>query len=463
MRKESIKTSLIGLYSYAHPKEKMNSRIDKVVKSLRSKNIDVNFIGYVADHDKNSIEAAKKKLIETIGDSSSIVLVISGWVESPPVLRVITDFLHLPMLVWSLAGYYTDNGLISPAGAAGASLLNQVLKNMNAKHITIYQKVGEDLNVETAAGFLKFFNSLKRFKGIRVASIGYACSNLYPFMYDGNVIKKFTGIHVDNIDLLEIKLLADEVKDKEIKVFVDRFKKRVCFISEPSNEDLEILARYSIAIGKIIDENGYKGITLKCGSGAGKLLNFTPCMELSYISDKVEAICECDVYGLLTQVIIHELTGTKAMFLELFEFYERSVLMASCGFAPFSLCKGDCIKVQEHDWGGAGGLMNVSELETGKVTLLNLSVKKGQMYIHLVTGNAKTPENFQEEGWKDGKGPKIPALEIELDEDIEKFQDNIAGPHYIVAYGDITELMKLYCTFTGIKFNEHDRTDYDYK
>lgn len=141
------------------------------------------------------------------------------------------------------------------------------------------------------------------------------------------------------------------------------------------------------------------------------------------------------------------------MFLEFFEFYEGSVLMASCGFAPFSLCKGDCIKVKGHDWGGAGGLMNVSELKTGKVTIINLSVKNGEMRMHLVTGNAKTPESFQEEGWKDGKGPKIPSLEIELDKDMGDFQENIAGPHYIIAYGDISELMERYCKFTGIRFN----------
>ena len=449
----SVKTSLIGFYSYAHPKDKMNSRIDKTVSSLRTGGVDVNFIGYVADHDKSSVGAAKKKLAETIGDSTSITLIISGWTESPSILKVIGDFLHLPILVWSLSGYYVDSNLISPAGAAGASLLKQALTNIGTKHITIYQRVGEDLDVEAAINFLKFFNSLKKFRNTSIASIGYACSDLYPFMYDGNVIKKFTGIHVDNLDLLEVKLLADKVKDIEIKNFIYKFKEKVCFVSEPSSKDLEMLARYSIAIDKIIDENNYKGITLKCGSGAGKMLGFTPCMLLSIIGDKVEAICECDVYGLLAQVIIHELTGTKAMFLEFFEFYKKSILMASCGFAPLSLCKEDCIKVYGHDWGDAGGLMNVSELKTGRVTLINLHVEDGKMCMHLVTGNAKIPENFQEEGWDYGKGPKIPSLEIEIDGDMKEFQDNIAGPHYIVAHGDITEPIKLYCKFTDIKLN----------
>ena len=59
----SIKTSLIGFYSYAHPKENMNSRINNTLRFLKSKNISVNFIGYVIDHDESSIEAARKKLI----------------------------------------------------------------------------------------------------------------------------------------------------------------------------------------------------------------------------------------------------------------------------------------------------------------------------------------------------------------------------------------------------------------
>ena len=138
------------------------------------------------------------------------------------------------------------------------------------------------------------------------------------------------------------------------------------------------------------------------------------------------------------------------------------MLVGACGFAPFSLCAGDKPKVQGHDWGDSGGIMNISELKTGKVTLVKLYSINGQMHMHLVTGNAKTPEKWQEDGWG-GKGPNLPSLEIELDSDLEEFRENVAGQHYIVAYGDISKLMQRYCKFTGVRFNEHGNINFDYR
>jgi len=456
------RTSLIGFFAYAYPENVMKTKIEETVKALESKGVDVNYIGYVIDHDENSIDQAKKKLEETCGNSSSIILVISGWTESPPIFRVIADFLHLPILLWCLSGYHTHAGLISPAAAAGASGLNLPLKIFGAKHVSIYENVGEELNINEAYSFVKFADSLQKFRSMRIASIGYADMNLYSLMYDGVIIKKYTGIHVDNIDFIDIKFLMDKIKNDDKEKFIEDFKKEVCFVTPPTQSDLEMLARTCLAINQTIEEKDYKAITLKCVLGMSKLFNYSPCMIKSVIGNKVETICECDIYGLLAQVIIKELTNTKSIFLEFYEFYKNSVLMGACGFAPFCLCDEEQVKVQGHDWGDAGGLMNVSKLKTGKVTLVKLYVVNGQMHMHLLTGNARTPEKWQEDGWE-GKGPIMPSLDIEIDGDMEDFQDNLAGQHYIIAYGDITKIMKRYCKFTGIRFNEHDKIDFDYK
>lgn len=456
------KTSLIGFYAFSYPKEKMNKRVDETVKALKEKGIEVNFIGCVVDHDEESIKKAKEKIDKTAFDSSSITLVISGWTESPPVIKVISNHLHLPILMWSLAGYRTEAGLISPAGAAGATGLNLALKIFGAKHISLYDVVDNGLSTDAAVDFLKFAESIKNLRNTRIVSIGYADMNLYPLMYDGNMIKKFTGIHVDNIDLLDVKLLMDKISEKEILSFIKDFESRICYVGKPSKQDLEILARSYIAINKIIDEKEYKAITLKCVLGMSKVMNFYPCVLESLMGDKVDTICECDIPGLVVQVTIKELTGEKAIFQEFYEFYENSMLVGACGFAPFSLCNEKCVKIQGHEWEKAGSLMNVSKLKTGKVTMVKLYAVNGQMHMHLVTGMAKTPERWQEDGW-DGKGPMLPSLEIELDSNMEEFQKSVAGQHYIVAYGDITTLMKRYCRFMGIRFNEHDQIDFNYK
>ena len=176
-------------------------------------------------------------------------------------------------------------------------------------------------------------------------------------------------------------------------------------------------------------------------------------MLLSLIGGMVNTICEDDIYGLIAQTIINKITGLKPMFLEIFEFYKNSVLMASCGYAPFSLCKEDCISIYQHDWGNSKGLMNISELKEGQVTLFNLYPKNGKIAMQALTGIGKTPEKFQEEGWADYKGPKIPSLEITLDTNIEKFKEKIIGPHYIIVHGNQINTIYSFCKFTGIELN----------
>ena len=447
------RVSLLGLYSHAHPAEMMNSRINEAVKLLEKNNIEVNFIGYIADHDEELTGKATKKLEDTVKNSSCLVLVFSGWSESTGVLKIISNFVHLPVIIWSLAGYYLKSGLIAPAAAAGASLLKSTFDDLGVKYISVYDSIDEKPDIGKVLEYINLFSCLRKFKDYKLASFGYACSNLYPFMYDGRLIKKYTGIHVDNLDLLELKMEADSIRKEERSKFKAGFNKKYNQDNKISKNEIDMLAKYSIALEKIITDNDYKGISLKCGSGPGKLLGFAPCMLLSYIGETVNTICEDDIYGLIAQTIINKITGLKPMFLEIFEFYKNSVLMASCGYAPFSLCKKDCIGIYEHDWGNCRGLMNISQLKEGQVTLFSLYPENGKLAMQALTGTGKTPEKFQEEGWLDHKGPKIPSLEIILDTDIDKFKEKIIGPHYVIVHGNRMGAINSFCKYSGIELN----------
>ena len=447
------KVTLIGLYSYAHPKNIAESRIKNTVRLLNQNGVEINFIGSIADHDSAQVEETRRKLENTISDSCCIILVYSGWSESTGILRIISNYLHLPIIIWSLAGYKMPEGLIAPAAAAGASLLRNSLDSMNIKYRCIYDSIDYDTNLKEVLEFIHIFTSLRQFKSTKIASIGYACSNLYPFMYDGSLIKTTTGVHVDNLELLELKMLAEEITEDRLRCFKDDFNKRYNPDGRLSKIEIDLLSKYYIAASDIIEKNDYKGISIKCGSGPGQLLGFTPCMLLSMLGDKINAICEGDVYGLLAQTIVNMLTGFKPTFLEIFEFYKDSVLMASCGFAPFSLCKQDCIKIYEHTWGACGGLMNISELKTGEITLFNLYNCNGKLKMQVFTGMSSTPEKFQEEGWNNYKGPMIPSLLIQFDAGMVAFKENIKGPHYIMLSGRHENIIENYCDFAGIQLN----------
>jgi L-fucose isomerase-like protein len=444
--------SVIGFFSSAHSPDKMTGRLSSAVADLKNElnEFEVNTLGFLCDDDAKAVAIAQKKIETALKSSSSLVIILSGWAKSTPILRLIRHHLHIPIIIWALAGYYESGELIAPAAAAGASLLRNTLNVLNADYYIVYDNLKEHKNTSKVTYYIRFSDSVKRLKDINIASIGYACSNLYPFMYDGNIIKKYTGLSVDNIELLYLERLAAKIDESAIQKHMADFLEKVSFKGQIKEDEIHNFSKYSIALERLVSEGNYDAVTIKCGSGPGEILGFTPCMLLSYISEGIDAICECDVNNLALQIIIRQLTGHKATFLEIFEFYKSSVLMASCGFSPFSLCSGDCIIARCRDWGGAGGIMNISPLKTGDISMLTMFAREGRMVIQFFKGFANSPEKFQEEGWEFHKGPAIPALDITLDSGNEIFKKNIRGPHYIIVHKNVSEEIKMFCKLKGI-------------
>ena len=73
----------------------------------------------------------------------------------------------------------------------------------------------------------------------------------------------------------------------------------------------------------------------------------------------------------------------------------------------------------------------------------------GKYYMHLLTGEGKTPPKWEEAGWTQ-PAPQLPGLEIFI-EDVEKFAQNVMCQHYIISYGDNTALVEDLCYILGIE------------
>jgi len=95
------------------------------------------------------------------------------------------------------------------------------------------------------------------------------------------------------------------------------------------------------------------------------------------------------------------------------------------------------------------GILNISKVKTGKVTLCRLTSKGDKYFLHMVTGKAVQPRNWGEIGWEGG--PQPPSLEVMLDVPVEDFADKVAGQHYILSYGDNTRLFKDLCLLLDIE------------
>jgi L-fucose isomerase-like protein len=143
------------------------------------------------------------------------------------------------------------------------------------------------------------------------------------------------------------------------------------------------------------------------------------------------------------------LTGQCAAYMEFYEFMQDRLLTGVPDFVPTEVVDGN-VKVRATSFGGFGeGLLNISKVKTGRVTLARLTYSGDRYAMHLVTGEAVEPRSWEEAGW-DPPAPQLPSLEVVLDSPVEEFAEKVIAQHYIISYGDNTALFKDFCRIHDI-------------
>lgn len=156
-----------------------------------------------------------------------------------------------------------------------------------------------------------------------------------------------------------------------IQAILNKIKTEWDFEKEVDETFLKKGITYYLTLRQIAEENRLNAISIKDVDGMKKILDFPPAMIFMLLSDEMHVctIPENDAMGAVTQLIVKELTGQCAAYLEFYEFSEESVLLGVPDFVPAEVVDGK-VKVTAAAFGGIpGGLLNISTLKTGKLTL----------------------------------------------------------------------------------------------
>jgi L-fucose isomerase-like protein len=96
------------------------------------------------------------------------------------------------------------------------------------------------------------------------------------------------------------------------------------------------------------------------------------------------------------------------------------------------------------------GLLNVSKVKTGRVTVARMSNTGDRYCLHLAGGEAFSPRAWKEAGWTP-PAPQLPSLDINFDGDTEVFIQKVLGQHYIISYGEHAQAFVDLCGILGVE------------
>jgi L-fucose isomerase-like protein len=281
--------------------------------------------------------------------------------------------------------------------------------------------------------------------------MGFRDMNLYGTLYDGVSLRSKIGPEIESFEMLEMAQLIEELDSDAVSEVAAGMEERWSFVNPAQPITLENTAKLYLAVHQKVQERDFQAITLLDVDGVKKLFGFAPAgvFMLLHELDDVCTVPENDIPGAVTQLIVRGLTGQVGAYMEFYEFMRDGMLMGVPDYVPTQVVDGP-VRVMPTSFGEFGeGLLNVSAVKTGPVTLARLTHVGDEYMMHIVTGEANTPRKWEEAGWTP-PAPQLPSLEITLDGCIDEFIQQVLSQHYIISYGDNTEPLRDLCSILGV-------------
>lgn len=443
------KTAFLGFGEVNTPAQLIIDKCAKAADDLEKAGLDLIRVYPITD---DPAEKDIKKALDALRgqEFDSLVVCVAGWIPSHAVVKVCEQYRHKPMVLWGLCGWMEEGRLVTTADQAGTSALRKTFKDLGYTFTYIYDIIGLPSRVGKVVDFCTAASAAAKLRSAKVGMAGYRDMQLYGTQADGPSLKRVTGVEIETFEMLELQQRYESITQEEKQAVIDSEMSKWVFLKEAAQASKEMAAGYYLAAKQIIDERGYDAISLKDVDGMKKLCGFPPAPIFMLLSDvqKVSTIPENDCLGNVTQLMVRYLTGQCGAYLEFYEFFTDRVLAGVPDYVPAEIIDGD-VTVMPAAFGELSeGILNVSKVKTGELTMCRLFMEDGKYYMHMVTGTGVTPRKWEEAGWTQ-PAPQLPGLEILLS-DVENFTQNVMCQHYIISYGDNTAKIRNLCDILGV-------------
>ncbi len=449
MRK--IKAGFVGFGEINTPREIIVRKCNQAREQLEAEDFELIRTDPVSDDpDGTDVQRAKNELAAEEFDL--LIVCVAGWIPSHAVIDVIDPFRHKPMLLWGLTGWNEGGRFITTADQAGTTALRKPMEDLGYSFKYVVNYYGGLSPMEEILSYAKAARAKSMLRCSRIGMMGFRDMRLYGTLYDGVSLRSTIGPDVEFFEMLEMQQIIETLNENNVMLLKEKVLERWKFVKKPAEGTVENAVRLYLAISEKVKERGYEAISLIDVDGVKKLMKFAPAgvFMLLYEEDDICTIPENDTLGSVTQLITRYLTGQVGAYLEFYEFMKNGVLMGVPDYVPSEIVDGQ-VMVMPNSFGEFGeGLLNVSKIKTGKVTLARLSSTGNKYCMHVITGEGKSPRKWEEAGWQP-PAPQLPGLEIILDKPVEDFMRKVLGQHYIISYGNNLREFEDLCSILGVE------------
>jgi L-fucose isomerase-like protein len=383
-----------------------------------------------------------------------LVALLLSWVEAPLLVATLEDRLtNTPIVLWSHTTFEENGERLTLGPLPAAGVVRQTLEEMGAHFKFIYGQPDSPEIFKQARPFALAAHARDAIRGAKIGLFGYISMGMYTGTFDHTKLRREIGPEIVQLDQYTIVKRDEEIPQEIVSQLVAKYKEKWLLAEGVTDEALAATMRQYAAIQELIKEHRFEALTVKCQYELSRLFGLAPCVALSLLGDELPVSCEGDVPLIVTQLMMHYLTGGGVTsYGDLHDIYPgNEVLFGACGFAPMSHAAGQP-QIGKHT-ALYEGLLNTSPYQEGIVTLARLAndgdgyqVARSGYRMHITAGQAKPPPPFREV-----ECPPYPFIRVALDGNVDSFIQNLMSQHYAIVYGDVREPLLELCSMLGIR------------
>lgn len=409
------------------------------VEHLQGQGIEVMWSGEAAT-DTASAAAAARDLLKQ--DVDGVIVLPGTWLEGATALAAIREIEHLPFALWGLPMFDWEGKRESTGSFVALLSLKGPLERMQYAFKVVVGLPDDPATQSALTTFARAAGAVQRLKRLRAGLVGYSAMSIYPGTFDHVLLRKQIGPEVVHIDTYSLVREAERADPAAVQALAAQVTGQAELAAAP--ERLGKACGLAVALRSLVSRHDLQALNVKCQYELSQEYGMTACLPVALLADEgVIAGCEGDMMVTVTQALLHHLTGQTVTYGDILDLQERTLLLSSCGFAPFSLAhSGDRCRVCEFDYPGFDGLICSFTLKRGPVTFARLAEGRGDYY--LVYGTGTGVETDLRQG-------RFPALQIEMDGDPQRLMQHIPSQHFALCYGDVSEELEDTCRIWGIE------------
>lgn len=443
-----MRVAAIGLGDPGYSEELARQRHLDAVTQVRKTVPDMVDVGLHCNESSGSV--AVDQLVKQHAEKpfDAIFVMQVSWARPAVAMQLVRALPQVPMVLYSPGGKIEKGVIQSMAPTAGAGSTFPLLRSHGIKFKYVWSVPGQPVDEATFLPFLRAASAVRRLRGAKLGMVGFGDMRLQISAFDVQKLHQTFGVEVESVDMLELQNAMDALDEKSVLGQAEELTAawRYHDNKKPSPASLKKVIGAYLVLDRWAAERGWAGVSIKCPTGVAAHMGFTPCMVGCLLARKYHFVCENDIPGLLTQVVMGLLSGETSTYWELYEILEEGILMGCCGFCPESLLDEPMkVRVIEQFLSGLGCC---AQVKPGPYTLSRIGRnREGNYLFHHTEGQAATPPPWVE---VPVGMPQHPSVKFLPDVPVPQLLGKMMSQHFAVVPGCWSAYVDNFANIAGI-------------